>query len=121
MKNYLIDYDANRLLTDVIPQSDTIYNVVLSANVEQTITVPTGATIVTFSADKNFYCRFDGSVVVPVSNILNGTGGEINPDKRSVRGITEIHLIATATTVVTLSFFSVPRQPFVESGFPSVR
>ena len=77
MKNYLIDYDANKLLTDVIPQSDTIYNIVLAANTEQTITVPSGATpgaytpSVTFCADASGgSCQaftFDMTVVAPAT------------------------------------------------------
>lgn len=118
MKNYAIEIDANKLSSGFAPQSDTIYNIVLVANVMQSITIPAGATLVEFKATGNFYCKFDSNVAIPVTNIIDGSGGELNPDKRVIRGNTTIRLISGSSIVVTLAFYNVPRPPFIVSGSP---
>jgi hypothetical protein len=120
MKQFFYEYDANRQNSGFYQQSDTIYNVVLQANVMQTINPPTGAMMVLFNSDKVFYCKFNANAVVPAGNVVDGSASEISPDKRSLRNVTDIRLIAAAETVVTLAFYSVPRQAGVDSGFPYV-
>ena len=109
MKDFYIEYDANKKDSGFSPQSDTIYNVVLAANVMETITVPDGAAVVLFSADGDFWCRFHSNVAVPAADVLDGSGGELNPDKRVVRGVSEIKLIADAPRKISLSFYNIPR------------
>lgn len=110
MINYVIENDANKQNTGIIPQSDTIYNLVLSASAEKTIEVPTGAHIAIFTATGNFYCKFDDTVAVPSTDIVDGSAGELNPVLRSVNRVTQIHLISAANIIVSIAFYSVPRS-----------
>ena len=109
MKTFLIEYDANRQNSASIPQSDSIQNIVLSAGVMKSVTVPTGANVVLFGANGNFFCKFDAAVVVPAVDITDGSGGEINPSIRSIPGVTTINIISASNIIVTLSFYVVPK------------
>ncbi len=108
MRNFYIQYDANKFPSGFYPQSDTIYHIILVANAMKSVLVPEGATLVEFKATNNFYSKFDANVTIPVADVTNGTAGELNPDKRIIKGVTTINLIAAASTKVTLSFYNVP-------------
>ncbi len=108
MKDFLLSYDGNKNNSGFYPQSDTIYRVTLSAGTMKTIEVPVKSSVVEFKSTNNFYCKFDDDVTVPSADITDGTSGELNPDKRVLRGVNEINLISTATCVVTLSFYNIP-------------
>ena len=65
--------------TYAIPGSKDIYHYhdITSAD---TITVPAGAKFALFSANADFFARYDGSAaVVPSSDVEDGTGSELNP------------------------------------------
>lgn len=91
-----------------IPQSDTIYAVVLEAGVEQQITVPDGANIVSFAPTGDFYCRFDAAETIsePETSITDGSASELNPGMRDCSEVSKIHLVAPQACTVTLSFYS---------------
>lgn len=108
MRNFTMEQDSNKRDTGVIPPSDTVYNLVLAANTEKIVTIPTGANIAVFSGTGNFYCRFDATVSVPAVDIVDGTGGELNPVSRVVTRMTTIHLISSAIMIVTISFYNTP-------------
>jgi len=110
MINYIIENDANKRDTGIIPQSDTIYNLVLSASTEKVVDVPTGAHIAVFAATGSFYCKFDDTVAIPVADVVDGSAGELNPVLRSVNRIEQIHLISSSNIVVSIAFYSVPRS-----------
>jgi hypothetical protein len=80
---------------------------VLAANTNETHTVPAGAQFVIFSANGDFYARYDGNdAAVPSSDVTDGTASDLNPTMRHLAGVTEIDLIAPAATVVTMMFYS---------------
>lgn len=109
MRDFLIEYDANRQNSGIPLQSSYINNYVLTSDVEKIISVPVGADLVLFASTGNFYCRFDGTVVYPTVDITNGSGGELNPSGRALSGISTIHLIAHSNIIVTLAFYNVPK------------
>jgi len=108
MQNFTIEHDSNKRDTGVIPQSDMIYNLVLAASTEKIVTVPTGSNIAVFGGTGNFYCKFDDTVAVPAGDIIDGTGGELNPVARVVTRVSTIHLISSAIMTVTIAFYNTP-------------
>ena len=88
--------------------SDYVNTYVLSALTTATVTVPTGATIVAFSATAPFYATFGttSTTVVPTANITNGTGAVLNPTVRSINGVSVMGLIAPTSAVVTVSYYN---------------
>ncbi len=112
MLDFVIEIDANRQPSGIIPQSDVIYNIVLAADVEKIVTVPTGADIVLFGTTANFYCKMNSTVDVPTVDVLDGSGGELNPSSRQISGNSTIHLISSSNCVVTLAFYNVPKPVY---------
>lgn len=90
--------------------SDYVDCRVLAAATAERHTVPSGARYVSFSADGTFYAKFGNSSVtaaVPATDVTDGTGSVINPEVREIpSAVTHISLIASAATVVSLSFFA---------------
>lgn len=95
---------SNRLSDVFLYPSDTIYSGLLSANIEQEVTVPTGADFCIFNYDADIYVNYDTTASVPSGSISSG-GGELNPIKRYVGETTTLHIISPSSTHVTLSFF----------------
>lgn len=85
--------------------SDTIYSGSLTAGVEQTVTVPTGAQIVLFNADTDFFVNYDTTASVP-SGTISQAGGELNPGYRYVGTTSVLHIISPYTCSITLAFYS---------------
>jgi len=79
--------------------------IVLDGTNPTTNAVPSGARFVLFAANGNYFARPDGVVTVPGASITDGTAGEINPTVWDVTVVTNIHIIASAATTVTLSFY----------------
>lgn len=90
--------------TDAIGPSDAIYSGMLVANVEQTVTVPTGADFALFLPDLSIYVNYDTTAAIPTGTISQA-GGEPNPDIRYVGDTTTLHLIAPASTKVSIAFY----------------
>ena len=92
----------------LINPSDTVNASVLAANVAKTVTVPSGAQAVSFSANGDFYVNFNGgTAAVPSVDITNGNGAELNPSTRYIAGLSSFSIVAPAATVVVLSYYSV--------------
>lgn len=89
-------------------QSDT-YALVLAANTQKQMAIPTGAKWVVFSSTANFYCKIGAStdtVVVPSVDITNATAGELNPEARGVPdGATHISCISSEACTITMMFY----------------
>lgn len=85
--------------------SDSIYSGSLTSGVEQTVSVPTGAHIVLFNADTDFYVNYDTTASVPSGSIALG-GGELNPVERFVGNISVLHIISPYTCSISLAFYS---------------
>ncbi len=102
------DHNGAQLLTRVA--SDTIYNIVLAPNVQERITIPTGATKVIFVSTEDFYAKVGTSTVtaaVPSGDITDGTGSALLPFGYSIDpSNTHISIISAAICIVSLEFYS---------------
>lgn len=76
----------------------------LAASVSETDSVPSGAQWVLFGATCDFYAKTGASAAVP-GDTTDGTAAELNPAAWRVTGITQISVIASATCVVTLTYY----------------
>ena len=89
-----------------IEQSGYIDAKVLAANTAETVTVPTGARIVLFSATDNFYMDTRTiPAVIPTADISNGTAPEFNPIARMVTAADTFSLIAPTACIVIMSWY----------------
>ncbi|WP_406858474.1 hypothetical protein ABEG18_12940 [Alsobacter sp. KACC 23698] len=82
---------------------------VLGAGASEAHPIPSGAQMVNFSADGDFFAKFGTSIVtaaVPGADVANGSASMLNPGTRRIpAGATHIALIASAARVVTLEFW----------------
>ena len=88
-----------------IPSSDYIDVYILASGVEEIATVPDAANIVLFGATTDFYFRLNGTVILPIVDIVDGSGGELNPAIRIVDEAELLHLISPTTCTITLSYY----------------
>ena len=83
--------------------------VVLTTNVAQTYTVPSGANYLRFSGNADFYVNIGGTATVPSVTTATGASNMLikleSPAIRSVSGNTSVSVIAPATTIVTIEAF----------------
>ena len=91
-----------------INTSDSYYAGELAASTNQEVTLPTNTNIVVFSANGDFYCRYDSSAAVIPTGSIDADSVELTPSVRDVSdsGITDLNIIAPATTKITLAFYS---------------
>lgn len=97
-------------------QADWIDARVLAANTAETFQAPAGAKYVILSGDGAFYAKIavaSTAAAVPAADITDGTspeliGGAPFKEMRTLPGSGQayISLIATATRIVTLAFYS---------------
>ncbi len=94
------------------PPADYVDARVLGAGAAERHTIPTSPIkpkYVVFSGDGNFYALFGDSTVtaaIPAADVTDGTAPELNPEAREIpAGATHISLIASAATVITMSFY----------------
>ena len=81
---------------------------VLAANTNETITVPASVNAVIFSSScAAFYAIIGPTAAVPAADVTDGSGSELNPASWFIGAATQIGIIAPATCVVTLSWYSV--------------
>ena len=106
MKALVLQGDANSANVFGLPFPNHVDARVLAPSVAESHTIPAGARFVLFSADDDFYARFDGTATIPAGDITDGSASEINPTVRAIDGATTIGLIAENVTIVTLSFYS---------------
>jgi hypothetical protein len=92
--------------TGAINTTDTYYAGELAAATNQAVTIPTDGNICAFSANGDFYVRYDGSAAtVPTGSIAASTV-DLNPGVRDVSTVTTLNIIAPATTKITLAFYA---------------
>ena len=98
----------NTLEANHLPYPDTVDMRVLAANVAERHTVPGGAAFVLASAAGDFYIRWHSSsdASIPAADVTDGSGAEYKPGLRNIAGLTSFSIIAPATVVVSLAFFS---------------
>ena len=92
--------------TGAINTTDTYYAGELAAATNQAVTIPTDGNICVFSANGDFYVRYDGSAAtVPTGSIAASTV-DLNPGVRDISDATTLNIIAPATTKITLAFYA---------------
>jgi hypothetical protein len=83
---------------------------VLAAGVAETHTFGSGCAYAMFSANSDFYARWDGTAAtVAAADITDGTGSELNPRVRYVTGQSTVSLIAPSATIVTIACYKWTR------------
>lgn len=94
-------------LSLVLPVPQHVCSLYLSAGVPKTVQVPSWATTVLFSATAltDFYVAYGATASLPVSDITDGTGLELNPTARRIAGVSSISLVSPNGGAVTLSFY----------------
>ncbi len=105
MEPVITQVDAMGRQIAVISRSDSSHAVLLSAGQARTVSVPSGARAVLFSATGDFWTRFNGAAAVPTANILDGTACELNPVGRDVTGVSVIGVAAAAACTINLVFY----------------
>lgn len=83
----------------------------LTADTAEAVTVPTGAKYVVFGADVSFAVRYNasgGGTAAAFGDVTDGSGCEINPTIRFLKGVAEISVITHTTGGgnVSMTFFS---------------
>ncbi len=107
MKELRLKHDAAGVrLQIIVGESDTIHTGVLSTTATS-VTPPTGAKFVLFSADDDFYASMTGTATVPSGAVtLDSTDTVLNPTVREISGVTTISLVSTGAPKITLAFYS---------------
>lgn len=77
----------------------------LAAGVAESITVPSGAKYVVFSATADFYANYTTTATVP-GDVTDGTASELNPTGRIIQGVTTISVISADTCIITAAFYA---------------
>jgi hypothetical protein len=87
--------------------SDTINAASLAAGVAKRIVVPAGANLVKLAGTGSFYVRWNAALdaTVPVADVTDGSGSELNPQSANLRGLASFSIISSAACVVTASFY----------------
>lgn len=100
-----------------IPAKAHRHHRLLAANTAETFSVPASAnaallaTDVVFSSTADIYVAYtltgdsDNTAVVPVSDVTDGTGMDLNPTTRNLLGVTKISVISESACKVSLTFF----------------
>jgi hypothetical protein len=103
---YQLAVDANYYRQgDVIFPPKFVNAYVMAAGVAQGVTIPTGVRVAIFSSTMNFYVNWLAAATVPVANVNDGSGPELNPTARDVTGYASFSMIAPADCVVTVAYF----------------
>lgn len=58
------------------------------------------------SSPSDFYARVNGAAALPITDIVDGLGSELNPTIRSLDGVTTLSLISAYGGPVTLTFYA---------------
>lgn len=106
MKSFYISTDVNGKSTYSIPFSDFINVHTLDAGIAETVTIPEGAKFILFSSSSDFYARVNGTASIPVNDVVDGSGSELNPVIRSLSGVDSLSVIAPFDCRLSMSFYS---------------
>lgn len=91
---------------DLVPFSDYVDNVVLTANTAETVTVPDNAKFALFSATANFWVNANGeTAAVPATDTNDGSGCELNPLGRAVSAGDELSIVSAETCLISISYY----------------
>lgn len=96
----------NGIHSTVVRASDTVYAIVTNATeTAETVTIPTDATVVYFTADGDFWADFQGNTAVkPTVDDVDGSASMLNPVAIELFNIgTTFSLVSDTTAVRTIS------------------
>jgi hypothetical protein len=102
MKNIRVNKENGSFALDA---PDYVNHYSLTANTAKAVTVPANATIAYFACTNPFYASYTGTAVVPGADVTNGTGNELNPTVRNVRGVTTVSVISAVDSKFTVAFY----------------
>lgn len=77
----------------------------LAASTAESITVPTDAMYVFFSANCDFYVSYDSDTAVVPGDVDNDTSNELNPTFRYIAGLSSLSVISATTCIITAGFY----------------
>jgi hypothetical protein len=103
MKELVLKRDANGEILSALDWTDT-WAVALTAGVDRSVTVPTGAKYAVFSAQSAFYAAPDRSAEVD-GDVLDGTAPKLMPGIVDVSSVTDLHLFADAAGIVIVEWW----------------
>ncbi len=106
MKAFKQKIGAQGQATGAINTTDTYYAGELAAATNQAVTIPTDGNICVFSANGDFYVRYDGSAATVPTGAIAASTVDLNPSVRDVSDATTLNIIAPATTKITLAFYA---------------
>jgi hypothetical protein len=102
---FILKADRNGHNAYIIPGAKYI-DVRYLAGSAEAVTIPTGYNYVLFSANADFYVRWDGgTAAIPVGDTTDGTGSEMNPTARDVSHLTTFSIIGAVDTIVTMAYY----------------
>lgn len=106
MITFNIAQDNNGQSTFAVPFSDTINVQTLAPTVAESVTIPSGAKYVVFSSSADFYARINAAATIPVGDVTDGSGSEMNPSIRQLRDVTTLSVISPSACTITLAFYA---------------
>jgi hypothetical protein len=108
-RNYSSVQDENVPIT---PEVDSAIaqgytnNYILLANTHRSLDVPTDARFALFNSSADIWVKIDGTAIIPTSDILDGTGSELNPVLRYIGSSSKIGVISSSQTILTVMFYT---------------
>ena len=83
--------------------------IVLVANTNQTINIPTGAKYARFKStgSSDFWIKFGGAAAVPSANVTDGTASRLNPDGIiGIDGATTVGIISAVVCTISIEYWA---------------
>ena len=105
MLPFEIKKGANNLPVDVTPFSDTVYHLLLTPSTNKVVAVPAGARVALINYDANTWVRINAVAVVPVSDVVDGMGSDLNPSAKYLDGVTTINFISPSPAKISIAWF----------------
>lgn len=87
-----------------LPYPDYVNSRLLAGGVAESISVPSWATIVIFSATEDFFVSYSGAATVP-GDKDDGSANELNPVQRDISGLSTISVISPSACRITAAFY----------------
>ena len=97
-------YNANFGQTIAINASDTVYMYVFTAGSTATVTIPAGASVVTFGSMGSFSANFNGQTASGAPG-TTGNSSVVNPASVYIRGQQSFTLWSPAINTISVSFY----------------
>jgi hypothetical protein len=98
--------DIHEVKVDLINAPRYIDVAVLVATVASDYTVPADAKYVIFTKTEDFWACYTDTATIPVADVVDGTGSELNPTIRDITDVATISLISEADGLVSMAFYS---------------